>query len=100
GAVDSNPINGGAKFAYDQGWTTVNKAIVGGAKFVGQNYVSKGQSTLYQMRWNPAFAASNKYATHQYASDIGWAAKQTSTMNTLYGLLSSYNIKLNIPKFK
>src|SRR5699024_1826307 len=33
GAVDSNPINGGAKFAYDQGWTTVDKAIVGGAKF-------------------------------------------------------------------
>src|SRR5699024_8541961 len=57
GAVDSNPINGGAKFAYDQGWTTVNKAIVGGAKFVGQNYVNAGQSTLYQMRWNPAAAA-------------------------------------------
>ena len=100
GAVDSNPINGGAKFAYEQGWTTVDKAIVGGAKFVGQNYVNAGQSTLYQMRWNPAAAANYGYASHQYASDIGWAAKQTSTMNSLYGLLTSYNIKLNIPKFK
>src|SRR5699024_7892282 len=100
GAVNSNQFNGDAKYVYAVGLNTVSKAIVDESKFVGQNFVNAGQQTLYQMRWNPAAEANYGYASHQYATDIGWAAKQTSTMNSLYGLLTSYNIKLNIPKFK
>ena len=29
------------------------KGIIGGAKFVRQGFISKGQNTLYRMRWNP-----------------------------------------------
>src|SRR5699024_4615430 len=39
GAVDSNPINGGAKTAYENGWFTPAAAIEGGAKWIGQDYI-------------------------------------------------------------
>ncbi|WKA54024.1 N-acetylglucosaminidase [Planococcus shixiaomingii] len=95
GAVDFNALAGGAIKAYNSGWFTPEAAIVGGAQFVGTNYLDRGQDTLYKMRWNPA-----NPATHQYASDIGWAAKQTVRMNALYNMLDSYTITLDIPKYK
>ncbi|SUJ93207.1 Bifunctional autolysin [Staphylococcus aureus] len=48
--------------------TQYQKAIVGGAKFIGNSYVKAGQNTLYKMRWNPAHPG-----THQYATDVDWA---------------------------
>src|SRR5699024_396915 len=48
GAVDSCPIKCGAKRAFDEGWTTPYKAIVGGASFIGNGYIDKGQNTLYK----------------------------------------------------
>lgn len=100
GARDACPIECGTEYAYNAGWFTPEQAIIGGAKFIGNGYVQAGQDTLYKMRWNPSFAAGNGYASHQYATDIGWAFKQTSKMNELYGLLGSYRITLDIPKYK
>ncbi|RQW66905.1 autolysin [Listeria sp. SHR_NRA_18] len=95
GAIDSNPLVGGSEYAYKQGWDTPEKAIIGGAAFVAQNYVSKGQDTLYKMRFNPA-----NPGVHLYATDIGWALKQTSGMQRLYDQLSSYTQDFDIPKYK
>ena len=51
-----------------------------------QNLLHKGISVLdkipiYKMRWNPQAAATNQVATHQYATDIGWAAKQVKQIS-------------------
>ncbi|MCU9613266.1 GW dipeptide domain-containing protein [Caldibacillus lycopersici] len=100
GAVDGDAENGGAKTAYENGWTTPYKAIVGGARFIGTNYIKAGQNTIYEMRWNPAGMEKYGYATHQYASDIGWASKQLSTMYNLYQQLGIINVKLEIPVYK
>ncbi len=98
GAYDSNPTYLGAKYAYEQRWFTPEEAIIGGAKFAGANYINHAthqQNTLYKMRWNPA-----NPGVHQYATDIGWAFKQTSRIKTLYDQLSSYTMKFDIPKYK
>src|SRR5690625_3883997 len=52
GAYDSCPVQCGAQYAYDKGWTTPYKAIVGGAEFIGRDYVHNQyeQNTLYKMR--------------------------------------------------
>lgn len=100
GAVDGDALAGGAKYAFDHGWTTPAKAIIGGAVFVSNDYVSVGQDTLYEMRWNPFGADKYGYATHQYATDIAWAYKQTYRMNKLYNLLSSYNLVFDIPVYR
>ncbi|WP_050632206.1 N-acetylglucosaminidase [Bacillus andreraoultii] len=100
GAVDSNAYEGAAERAYREGWTTPEKAIIGGAAFIGNNYVKAGQNTLYKMRWNPSAMDTYKYATHQYATDIAWAYKQINTMYRLYQDIGVYYLNLEIPVYK
>jgi mannosyl-glycoprotein endo-beta-N-acetylglucosaminidase len=99
GAYDNSPIESGAAFAYNAGWFTPEAAIIGGAQFIDSNYIEKGQDTLYKMKWNPSAAAASNRATHQYATDIGWAYKQVSQIYNLYQLLNTYQIKLDIPEY-
>ncbi|MFC3018319.1 N-acetylglucosaminidase, partial [Virgibacillus litoralis] len=105
-AFDSCPITCGAKKAYDEGWDTPAKAIIGGAKFIGNNYIKGSnsyntvQNTLYKMRWNPEYMATEGSYGHQYATDIGWASKQVYTMYDLYQDLGSYTLQLDIPVYK
>lgn len=100
GAYDSCPIDCGAKKAYDEGWTTPYKAIVGGAKFIGNGYINNGLNTLYKMRWNPAAMSSTGTFGRQYATDIGWSSKQVSTMYNLYQQIGGYTLYLDIPVYK
>ena len=100
GAYDGSAISSGAQYAYNAGWFTPEAAIIGGAKFIAQGYINAGQDTLYKMRWNPGAAESTGNATHQYATDIGWASKQVTQIHNLYSLLNSYTLKLEIPVYK
>ncbi|MFS0638234.1 SH3 domain-containing protein, partial [Mesobacillus foraminis] len=100
GAYDGSAVTSGAKFAYNAGWFTPEAAIMGGAKFIAQGYISSGQDTLYKMRWNPQGAVAAGTPTHQYASDIGWSSKQVKQIHNLYSLLGSYSLTLEVPTFK
>ncbi|NLA04123.1 MAG: SH3 domain-containing protein, partial [Firmicutes bacterium] len=98
GAVDSSPTKKGAERAYQERWFTPAKAILGGAKFASERYVnhpSYHQDTLYKMRWNPGSPA-----THQYATDIGWASKQVSRIRGYYDLVDKYTLTFEIPRYK
>jgi len=53
------------------------------------------QNTLYKMRWNP-----NNPGVHQYATDIGWAAKQVGRIRSLYDLIDTYTLSFDIPRYK
>ena len=99
GAKDGCAIKCGSEKAYKEGWTTPYKAIVGGAKFIGNDYIKAGQNTLYKMRWNPALMEKG-YAGHQYATDVGWAFKQVNTMYNLYQQLGINTLYLDIPVYK
>lgn len=100
GAYDSCPVNCGAEHAYEEGWTTVKSAIIGGAGFIGNNYIKSGQNTIYKMRWNPEAMASEGKFGKQYATDVGWASKQVNTMYNLYEEIGLYNLILEIPVYK
>lgn len=102
GAYDSCPVDCGAKHAYEQGWTTPEKSIVGGAEFIGRNYIhsSSGQNTLYKMRWDPRSMETTGRFGRQYATDIGWASKQTTMLYQIYKDLDSYVLHLDIPVYK
>ena len=97
-ARDVDPIRLGAEYAYQNGWFTPEAAIIGGAKYIGERYIHNPtyqQDTLYEMRWNP-----KKPGTHQYATDIGWAAKQVNNLKKLYDSLSWYTLHFDVPVFK
>ncbi|MFS0750352.1 N-acetylglucosaminidase [Oceanobacillus sp. 1P07AA] len=100
GAYDGSAVQSGAKTAYENGWTTPTKAILGGAKFIGNSYIKSGQNTLYKMRWNYSTSNGKTVASHQYASDIGWASKQIYSMYNLYQDMGLYDVKLDIPNYK
>lgn len=99
GAIDKCPEQCGSEYAYKAGWFTPEAAVIGGAQFIGNGYINAGQNTLYKMRWNPEKMVANGYATHQYASDIGWAVKQTVQIANMYSQLSKYNLTLEIPNY-
>ncbi|WP_414051179.1 glucosaminidase domain-containing protein [Macrococcus animalis] len=81
-ATDNNVELGGIAYAKQNGWDSASKAIIGGAKYVREAYIDKGQRTLHQMRWNP-----ENTATHQYATDVRWAQKNATTIARLYKTL-------------
>lgn len=37
---------------------------------------------------------------HQYATDIGWAVKQTNNLVKFYNMLDSYTLMFDIPSYK
>ena len=100
GAIDyclegNCPIKYGSEYAYKQGWFTPEQAIVGGAKFIAEKYINKGQDTLYKMRWNPA-----NPGVHQYATDVGWAYKQVARIQQLYNLVDTYILIFDVPQYR
>ncbi len=79
GAKDSAPLKLGSEYAYAEKWFSIPEAIIGGAKFIGLNYVNAGQNTLYKMKWNP-----DRPATHQYATHVQWAEIQAKKIADIY----------------
>lgn len=52
---------------YLRPWNNIYKAIVGGAQYIGSNYINVGQNTLYLQKFN--VTSTNTY-DHQYMSNI------------------------------
>lgn len=100
GAVDHAPDRLGAERAYQLGWFTPEASIIGGAQWISSSYINHPtykQDTLYKMRWNPSSPG-----VHQYATDVGWALKQTNSLNSIVHLSQKYDVILNfdIPSYK
>ncbi|SGW39174.1 autolysin [Staphylococcus argenteus] len=94
-AYDNDPLREGIKYAKQSGWDTVSKAIIGGAKFIGNSYVKAGQNTLYKMRWNPAHPG-----THQYATDVDWANINAKIIKGYYDKIGEVGKYFDIPQYK
>ena len=83
GAFDHAAVSEGTSYAQQAGWTSPESAILGGAEFLHNNYIGKGQNTLYRMRWNP-----ENPGVHLYATDIAWPEKIARLIETHYQSLS------------
>ncbi|WP_202976470.1 N-acetylglucosaminidase, partial [Anaerophilus nitritogenes] len=96
-AIDGQAVKKGSEFAYEQGWSTPEKAIYGGAKFISKRYINSDykQDTLYKMRWNPSDPGK-----HQYATDIAWAINQTRDIKKMYDSFKNIKLVFDIPVYK
>ena len=97
GAVDAAPEKLGSEYAYSNNWFSVDQAIEGGANWISKYYINNAtnkQNTLYKMRWNP-------YTTgmHQYATDIGWASKQTKSIKAIMDKFTNVDLYFDVPKY-
>ncbi|WP_431804129.1 SH3 domain-containing protein [Halobacillus andaensis] len=95
GAVDKEPVSGGALTAFENEWFSPEEAIVGGAEFAADQYVNQGQDTLYKMKWNPDQPTWNQYATH-----VAWSDIQTKTIADIYDTTEDYVLTYDVPSYK
>ncbi len=98
GLGSASTIANGLAYAQSQGWNTKYKAIVGGASFLANNYISQGQDTLYLQKWD---LFGPKYGNHQYMQNI--QAPSTESIKTYNGYnnisLVNSNFVFSIPVF-
>lgn len=98
-AYDSDPQLCGFSYAYYQGWTSVDKAISGAAKYVSQEYIhstAHKQNTLYKFRYNPNVA--NLW--HEYATDPAYAHKIASIMYSQFRSVYASGVSMTYDKPK
>lgn len=98
GDGDDEVILNGLKYAYDQGWNTPQKAIMGGIGLI-KSYINRGQDTLYYQKFNVTY---KPYYKNQYAQNIFDSQSIGSILKGYYkeaGLLEEAFI-FEIPLYK
>ena len=112
GAIDADPVGRGSKTAYTLGWTSIEKAIEGAAKWIATGVkadssiglkASEGylhskkfthQYTLYAMRFDYI------YKWHEYSTDVGWPTKISRLMSTLSYLYEGVDLVFEELEYK
>ena len=68
-------------------WNTIDKAIRGGAKFIGSGYINVGQYTNYFQKYNTS-AATSKSLGHQYMTNIEAPSSEATIVYNKYKSLN------------
>lgn len=90
-AHDGNTaVTNGLIYAKEKGWTSRIKAIVGGAEYIGKNYINVGQNTLYYEKFD---FVGTPY-THQYMTNI--LAPSSEAANVAKGYTEEMRKNLNL----
>lgn len=88
-------INGLSR-AKSEGWDTRSKAIIGGAKFLSNNYISRGQDTYYYQDFN---VHKPNELWHQYAQAIHDANSKGKLMADSYINETDFALTFKIPVY-
>ena len=96
GATKELVITNGLDRARNEGWTTRSASIIGGAKFLAVNYISKGQDTYYYQDFN---VHQPNALWHQYAQAVHDARNKGASLAKTYKDDSSFYISFKIPIF-
>lgn len=92
--------NGKVLDIYDRPWTTPKKAIFGGAKFISESYINKGQFNSYLKKFN-VNPATNRIYSHQYMANLKAPMSEAAISYNGYlkGNLLSLSLEFVIPIF-
>lgn len=94
GNTRAEVIINGLKRAQKEGWTSLQKSITGGTKIIAENYIAKGQNTLYFQKFDVENSDGSLY-THQYMQNLlaakNEAARITKVVKDLGTMENSYN---------
>ena len=88
--------------SYGRPWNTMDKALLGGAEYLGGDYLSLGQDTLYFQKYNTASYTKQPVYIHQYMTNIAAVAYEGSdTYDSYYdaGLIRSAAFTFVIPVY-
>lgn len=99
----TNPVLNGLKWAssgdtFLRPWNNRYRSIVGGAMYIGSNYINRGQNTGYLQKFN---VTSNNTYNHQYMTNVEAANSEAlKTRNAYSGMLDSVPIVFSIPVYE
>lgn len=83
-------------------WDNPYDAIVGGAYFIGRDYINRGDSTYHSQDtiYLQKFNVTNKTTyTHQYMANVEAAYSEAKKMYEAYGSISNLPIVFSIPVY-
>ena len=83
GTTTTDVYVNGLKTAQNKGWDTRMKALTGGAQYISQNYILKGQDTLYLQKFD-VDASYNGLYSHQYQQNITAPMTEGGKIRTAY----------------
>lgn len=95
GATSEEVIASGLQYAVNAGWNTRNTAIVGGAKFYSDGYISRGQDTYYYKDFNLV----DLDFRHQYAQSVYDAYISAIRLRKIYIDNTQASLVFKIPVF-
>lgn len=91
--------NGGESGSYGRPWTTQYKSIIGGAKYISEGYIAKGQNTIYFEKFD--FINDGGLYSHQYAADVTYSKVQAVKIyDSVYKNILSTDFCFVIPVFR
>ena len=90
------------QLSYNRPWNTPEKAIIGGAEFIANDYVRKGQDTLYYQKFNVSTYSSYTDFSHQYMTNIHAPVNEGGRIYETYKAGNLLNSKFTfiIPVYK
>lgn len=90
GATSAEILANGTAYAQSQGWTTRYASIYGGAARLGENYITKGQDTLYLQKFDVDNSYYGMY-THQYMQNIQAPTTESASVYRAYSNAGALN---------
>ena len=88
GTTNEAVFKSGLSYAKSKGWNTRVKSLEGGAAFIGNGYILKGQDTLYLQKFDIEHGSSS---LHQYMQNIMAPYTEGRSMKTMYTNAGSLN---------
>ena len=94
-------IENAAKYAYEQDWDTLEKGLLGGAYFIKEGYINKGQNTLYLQKFD-IIKQDGKLYSNQYMQNLLASTSEASNMRKIYENANTVDSDLNfiVPLYK
>ena len=87
-------LQNAGQYAYEQGWDTLEKAIVGGVEFLKEDYINNGQNTLYLQKFDIVNQDGELY-TNQYMQNLLAPESEASNMLEIYETSDTVDCNLN-----
>ena len=87
-------LNNGAEYAKQQGWDSLEKALLGGIEFLKEGYINVGQNTLYLQKFDVVNQDGELY-THQYMQNLLAPESEANNMKEIYEESGTIDTELN-----
>ena len=87
-------IQNAAEYAYEQGWDSLEKGLIGGIDFMKKGYIDRGQNTLYLQKFDIVDQDGSLY-TNQYMQNLLAPQSEASNMLEIYQASDTVDAELN-----